>query len=34
MPILTENVLDHKMHSEYIELETEVAERLNKYKSE
>lgn len=29
----TENIKDHKMHSEYIELEKEVATRLNKYKS-
>jgi S-adenosylmethionine:tRNA ribosyltransferase-isomerase len=28
----TENILDHKMHSEYIELEENVAERLNNYK--
>lgn len=34
MPILTENILEHKMHSEYIELEEKVSERLNKYKSE
>jgi len=34
MPILTDNILDHKMHSEYIELENDVAKRLNKYKSE
>lgn len=34
MPVLTENILEHKMHSEYIELEEEVADRLNKYKSE
>jgi len=30
----TENILDHKMHSEYIELEKEVAKRLNQYKSQ
>lgn len=34
MPILTEDILDHKMHSEYIELEEDTANRLNKYKSE
>jgi S-adenosylmethionine:tRNA ribosyltransferase-isomerase len=28
----TENIMDHKMHSEYIELEKDVAERLNNYK--
>lgn len=33
MPVETDNILEHKMHSEYIELENEVAERLNKYKS-
>ena len=34
MPILTENILEHQMHSEYLELEKQTAERLNKYKSE
>ena len=29
-----ENITEHKMHSEYIELEKETAEKLNKYKSE
>jgi len=33
-PLLTDNVLDHKMHSEYIELKEDVADRLNKYKAE
>jgi len=33
MPILTENILEHKMHSEYLEIEEETAKRLNKYKS-
>ena len=28
----TENILEHKMHSEYIELEEKTAERLNEYK--
>ncbi|PZM85690.1 tRNA preQ1(34) S-adenosylmethionine ribosyltransferase-isomerase QueA [Candidatus Gracilibacteria bacterium] len=30
----TENILEHKMHSEYIELDEKTAENLNKYKSE
>ena len=30
----TENILDHKMHHEYIELEKDVAERLNQYKKQ
>ncbi len=30
----TDNILDHKMHHEYIELEQDVAERLNKYKNQ
>ncbi len=30
----TESIEEHKMHSEYIELEEETAKRLNKYKSE
>ncbi len=34
MPVETDNILEHKMHSEYIELEKEVALRLNNYKSE
>ncbi|MDD2871488.1 MAG: tRNA preQ1(34) S-adenosylmethionine ribosyltransferase-isomerase QueA [Candidatus Gracilibacteria bacterium] len=29
----TENILEHKMHSEYIELEQDTATRLNDYKS-
>jgi S-adenosylmethionine:tRNA ribosyltransferase-isomerase len=32
--VKTENILEHKMHWEYIELEEKVAERLNKYKLE
>ncbi len=32
--IKTENILNHNMHSEYIELEKDTANRLNKYKSE
>ncbi len=34
MPVKTDNILDHKMHSEYIELEENVAKNLNKYKKE
>ena len=34
MPILTENILEHSMHNEYIELEEKTAKRLNKYKSQ
>jgi len=34
MWVETENILDHKMHSEYIELEKETADKLNKYKIE
>lgn len=34
MAVKSDNVLDHKMHSEYIELKEDVAERLNKYKAE
>lgn len=30
----TENILEHKMHSEYIELDEKTAKNLNKYKSE
>lgn len=30
----TENIKEHKMHSEYIELSEKTAEKLNKYKSE
>lgn len=30
----SENIIDHNMHSEYIELEEEVSIRLNKYKKE
>ena len=32
MPVKTDNIEEHKMHSEYIELEKDVADRLNKYK--
>jgi S-adenosylmethionine:tRNA-ribosyltransferase-isomerase (queuine synthetase) len=32
MPVSTDDIKDHKMHSEYIELEEDVAQRLNKYK--
>lgn len=32
--VQTENILEHKMHSEYIELKKDVAERLNKYKAD
>ncbi len=34
MAVKSDNILEHNMHSEYIELEPDVAERLNKYKSE
>lgn len=34
MPILTENILEHQMHSEYLELEEKTAQNLNKYKLE
>jgi len=34
MAVKSDNILEHNMHSEYIELEEDVAERLNKYKSE
>ncbi len=30
----TENIKEHKMHSEYIELEEDVAKRLNEYKKQ
>ncbi len=33
MPVKTDNIKEHKMHWEYIELEKNVAERLNQYKS-
>ncbi len=32
MPVETENILEHKMHSEYIELDEDTAQRLNNYK--
>jgi len=32
MPVSSENIEEHHMHSEYIELEKDVAERLNQYK--
>jgi S-adenosylmethionine:tRNA ribosyltransferase-isomerase len=31
-PVETTYITDHQMHSEYIEIEPEVAERLNEYK--
>lgn len=34
LPVETDNILEHNMHSEYIELEEDVAERLNEYKKE
>jgi S-adenosylmethionine:tRNA-ribosyltransferase-isomerase (queuine synthetase) len=34
MPVKTENIEEHKMHSEYIEIEKDVAQRLNNYKKE
>lgn len=30
----TENILDHKMHSEYAEIEEDTAKRLNEYKKQ
>lgn len=33
-PIITDDILDHKMHEEYIELEKEVANRINNYKKD
>lgn len=33
LPVETDNILEHNMHSEYIELEEDVANRLNGYKS-
>lgn len=33
-PVETENIKEHYMHSEYIELQDEVASRLNTYKKE
>lgn len=33
-PVEAENISDHQMHSEFIELQKDVADRLNKYKSE
>lgn len=32
-PVETNDITDHQMHSEYIELKADVAERLNQYKS-
>jgi S-adenosylmethionine:tRNA-ribosyltransferase-isomerase (queuine synthetase) len=34
MEVKTDNILEHNMHSEYIELEQDVAERLNQYKKD
>jgi S-adenosylmethionine:tRNA ribosyltransferase-isomerase len=34
MPVNTENIEEHHMHSEYIELEKDVADRLNQYKKQ
>jgi len=34
MAVRSDNILEHEMHSEYIELEEKVAKNLNKYKSE
>lgn len=34
LPVETDNILEHNMHSEYIEMEKDVSERLNKYKKE
>jgi|GEM_PF-1065407 S-adenosylmethionine:tRNA-ribosyltransferase-isomerase (queuine synthetase) len=32
MAVKDDNILNHKMHSEYIELKEDVANRLNEYK--
>jgi S-adenosylmethionine:tRNA ribosyltransferase-isomerase len=32
--VQTDDIKDHEMHSEYIELEEDTAKRLNKYKKE
>lgn len=34
MPVETDEIENHNMHSEYIELEKDVSERLNNYKKE
>jgi len=34
LPVKTENIEDHKMHSEYVELNIENAEKINKAKNE
>lgn len=34
MPVKTDNILEHNMHSEYIELEKDAAQRLNEYKKD
>ncbi len=34
MAVKSDNILEHNMHSEYIELEKDVAKRLNQYKLE
>jgi S-adenosylmethionine:tRNA ribosyltransferase-isomerase len=34
MPVDSENILEHKMHSEYIELQKDTAKRLNQYKKQ
>ena len=34
MPVKTENIEEHKMHSEYIEIDEKTAKNLNKYKKE
>lgn len=33
-PVKTENILDHKMHSEYYEIEKDAAEKINRAKRE
>lgn len=33
-PVEVENITEHKMHTEFIEIQKDVADRLNKYKSE
>jgi len=32
--VAAENILDHYMHSEFIQIEKETADRLNEYKKQ
>jgi len=34
LPVKTDNILDHKMHSEYCQVSPDVADKINKAKSE